>query len=74
MTYLILTLAAVAAVTAWLLRLRWWPYGRCPACQGRKGRGTGSSPRAWSRCSRCGGSGERLRPGARIWQRNRKDG
>jgi hypothetical protein len=38
-----------------------WPYGPCPACRGRRGRGPGSSSAAWSRCRRCGGHGERLR-------------
>ena len=67
----VLAVAAVAAAY-WLIHLRTHPYGPCPSCRGRRGRGVGSTGRAWSRCYRCGGSGERLRPGARLWARNRE--
>jgi hypothetical protein len=38
-----------------------WPYGPCPSCKGRRGRGPGSTRRAWSQCKRCGGRGEQVR-------------
>jgi hypothetical protein len=60
-----------AALVFVLVRTRFWPNGRCPACQGRKGRGVGSTDRAFSRCGRCGGSGERIRPLALIWPQHR---
>ena len=58
---------AVQAVRAWF-----WPIGPCPACRGRKGRGVGSTARSFSRCGRCGGSGERIRPLALAWPRHRE--
>lgn len=70
--YLALALVLVLAAAAWLVRLRYWPYGPCRACEGRRGRGIGSSRQAWSHCQKCRGSGERLRPGARLWARNRE--
>lgn len=63
-------LAAVAVV--WLVRLWLWPYGPCSRCRGRRGRGFGSTRTAWSRCRACGGTGERLRPGARLFTRHRQ--
>ena len=66
-------LIAAAAVTAVAVRARFWPYARCRACQGRKGRGIASTDRAYSRCHRCGGSGERIRPAALLWRRWREE-
>ena len=68
-----LILLIAAAVTAILaVRARFWPWGRCPACRKRKGRGIGSTDQSFSRCRRCGGSGERIRPLALIWPRHRE--
>jgi hypothetical protein len=68
----LLILAVLAAVLAVVLvRTRFWPNGRCPACRGRKGRGIGSTDQAFNRCRRCGGSGERIRPLALIWPQHR---
>ena len=61
------------AVREGLLRARFWPYGPCPACQDRRGRSRGSTARAWNRCPRCGGPGERIRPLARIYPRWREE-
>ena len=55
-----------------LVRSRFWPNGRCPRCRSRKGRGAGSTDQAFNRCGRCGGSGERIRPLARIWPAHRE--
>lgn len=69
--YVLLILLAVVAFA--LIRSWFWPYGRCPACTGRKGRGIGSTDSAFSRCRRCGGKGERVRPLALIWPRWRAE-
>lgn len=51
-----------------LYLLRCWthPFGPCRSCKGRRGRKAGSTRRSWGRCRACGGSGERLRWGARL--------
>jgi hypothetical protein len=69
---LLITAALAAALVLVLVRTRFWPNGRCPACRRRKGRGVGSTDRAFSRCGRCGGSGERIRPLALIWPQHRE--
>jgi hypothetical protein len=61
------TAIGVVVVGGVLVRARFWPYGPCPACKGRRGRGRGSTDKAWSRCPRCGGGGERVRPISRIY-------
>lgn len=67
----VMAAAGVAAVV--LVRARFWPYAACRACQGRRGRGVGSTPRAYNRCHWCGGSGERIRPLAKIYPRWREE-
>lgn len=69
----VLAVAAVAAATAFLVRTRFWFLGPCPRCQGRRGRGWGSSPRAFNHWCKCGGSGERVRPLSMIWARHRAE-
>jgi hypothetical protein len=71
MAALLITAALAAVLVFVLIRTRFWPYGRCPSCRGRKGRGAGSTDRAFSSCGRCGGSGERVRPLAYIWPQHR---
>lgn len=73
MEALILTLAAAAVVAVPLVRARFFPYAPCPSCQRRRGRGRGSRPEAYSRCRKCGGSGERIRPLALIYARHREE-
>lgn len=41
-----------------------WPYASCRSCDGEKVRAPGG--KAWRRCGRCKGSGERLRLGAQL--------
>jgi hypothetical protein len=65
--------AAGAAIGLVLARARFWPYGPCPACRGRRGRGRGSTDKAWNRCPRCGGGGERIRPISRIYGKWREE-
>ncbi len=71
---------AVLTVVFLLVRAWFWPYGPCPACtghrsEGRGGRGRGlcSTVKAYNRCHRCGGKGERVRPLARIYPRWREE-
>jgi hypothetical protein len=71
--WLIITGAAAVAAGVPLVRARFWPYGPCPACQDRRGRSRGSTARAWNRCPRCGGRGERVRPLSRIYPRWREE-
>jgi hypothetical protein len=66
-----LWLIALAVTAVLAVRSRFWPWARCRACQGRKGRGAGSTDRAYNRCYWCGGSGERVRPLALIWPQHR---
>ena len=71
-----LILAAAVAVVFLLVRARFWPWGPCPWCtrkgRGKAGRGIGSTDQAFSRCGRCGGSGERIRPLALLWPQHRE--
>ncbi len=73
MAALVLAAFTLAAGGAVLLRGRFWPYGPCRSCQGRKGRGAGSTAEAYNRCRRCGGSGERIRLAAMAWPRHREE-
>jgi hypothetical protein len=68
-----LALAVLAAAGWWLLRLRLHPYGRCRRCRSRPGRNIGSSAEAYGRCGACGGTGERIRTGARSVNPNLKE-
>jgi hypothetical protein len=65
-TALWVSLAVIGAGLGWLGHSWWWPFQRCPACMGRGGRGALSTPRAFNRCRRCKGTGERVRIGARA--------
>jgi hypothetical protein len=58
----LLLLAAYAAHSVF------WPHAKCRWCKGRK-RSRSPSGRAWRNCSHCGGSGERLRVGARLFEK-----
>lgn len=75
MTTLVLVIVAVVAVLG--VRSWWFPYGPCPRCtrqgRGKAGRGFGSGGQAWNRCGACAGSGERIRPLARVWPQHRAE-
>lgn len=60
----LLLLAVLAAV--YLLGCVIWPYRPCPRCRGGKSRSP--SGRAWRDCGRCGGTGRRIRVGARLFR------
>lgn len=70
--WLTFALAVVIVVTVALTRARFYPYGRCWACRGRKS-GPGSTARAFSKCWQCGGSGVRVRTASRIFPRWREE-
>ena len=61
MTAALLAFTAVVAVVVFLLWCWFWPIKRCRRCAGRKGRGRGSTKFGYSRCRKCGGSGEQVR-------------
>ena len=74
MSIVVVVLAVVAAGAVVVARTRWWPYGPCPRCRGRRGRGTGSTGGAYRKCGACKGSGERIRPMSRLlWARWREE-
>ncbi|MGH9288435.1 MAG: hypothetical protein ACRD0V_09145 [Acidimicrobiales bacterium] len=61
----------VFLVLAYLVSCWWWPYAACPRCKGaarfRSGLGAW-----WRNCPRCGGSGHKVRFGARVLERMRR--
>ncbi|HVB45262.1 MAG TPA: hypothetical protein VNF47_21510 [Streptosporangiaceae bacterium] len=67
MTWLVVLL--VAGYAGWWVLSRWlWPFTACWRCQGGR-RNPGSNARRWGKCRACGGSGERMRFGARTLHR-----
>ena len=61
----------VAAVGLWVMSCRAYPYTACPKCDAL-GRVKDPSGRNWRTCAHCGGTGQRLRPGAHLFgARNR---
>ena len=56
---LLIALVVVAVISRWR-----WPIARCRSCRG-SGRNAGSNSDRWGICRRCGGSGKRIRVGAR---------
>ena len=72
-TGLYFTAGAAFGLVFLLVRAWFWPYGPCPRCEGRRGRNRGSTAKAYGRCGKCGGKGERVRPLARIWPRWREE-
>ena len=61
---IIVALSAAAGYVLWRMSLRAHPYARCLWCRGRRGRNRGSR-QVWGNCKHCGGSGRRLRLGAK---------
>jgi hypothetical protein len=62
----VIVAAVIIAALAYYFSLRIWPYGPCLRCIGHAGKNRGSNRRRWGRCKRCGGSGQRIRLGARL--------
>lgn len=65
MTLLLLIAVASVAYGSWRVSLRLHPYAPCRRCSGNRGRNWGSTGSRWGNCPRCGGSGRRMRWGAR---------
>jgi hypothetical protein len=59
-------LAAVVWLAGYAVHCAWWPFAACRTCDGA-GKFRSKSGRAWRRCRRCKGSGERVRVGRRLW-------
>ena len=66
----VLVLAAVIAGGYWG-SLRLWPWRPCRRCDGG-GRNAGSNRRRFGTCPACGGSGRKLRLGARMIERRKR--
>lgn len=58
--------AAVVGGLVYGVECWWWPFAACGKCGGA-GRFRSPSGRAWRRCRRCKGSGERVRVGRKLW-------
>jgi len=54
----------LAPVIVYVISVFLWPYARCRSCRG-SATSMGSNQRRWNVCSRCDGSGQRIRFGAR---------
>lgn len=59
-------LAAAAGGAWYVFACWWWPFAACGKCEG-VGKFRSPSGRAWRKCRRCKGSGERVRVGRRLW-------
>jgi hypothetical protein len=67
----VLTLAGLGLLALWLISLLLHPFTTCDSCQGTP-RSYGSiATRSFRLCGSCGGTGRRLRVGARVWPQNR---
>jgi hypothetical protein len=64
-------IAGLGMFVAWAVSLLLHPYTVCGSCKGTP-RSYGSiATRSFRLCPSCGGTGRRLRLGARIWPQNR---
>jgi hypothetical protein len=64
-------IAGLGMLVAWAVSLLLHPYTGCGSCKGTP-RSYGSfATRSFRLCPGCGGTGRRLRVGARIWPQNR---
>lgn len=63
-----LFLGAVILAALYVASLKIWPFTSCGWCSGG-GRNAGSNRKRWGNCRHCGGTGRRLRFGARMLAR-----
>ena len=68
-TFVVLT--GLGLLVAWALSLLLHPYTACGSCKGSPRSFGTIATRSFRLCGTCGGSGRRLRVGARIWPQNR---
>ena len=59
-------LFVAACIGLWVMSCRAYPYTACPKCDAI-GRVKHPSGKYWRPCPHCGGEGQRLRPGARLF-------
>lgn len=62
---ILLVLAAVVWLAGYAAAVRWWPYVACRKCSGAS-KLRSPSGKAWRICTRCRGTGRRLRLGRRV--------
>jgi hypothetical protein len=61
-----LIVAGILAALVYMIHCALFPFAACLRCGGGGRRRSGSG-RSWRRCSKCKGTGERVRVGRRIW-------
>lgn len=61
----VLALCVIGYVLGYAAACRWWPFKACRKCNG-EGKLRSPSGKAWRKCTRCKGTGARLRTGRRI--------
>lgn len=66
MTALLTATAIVAAVAGYFAACTFWPFAKCPGCDGT-GRKMSPSGKHWREHRRCKGTGRRLRLGRRVF-------
>lgn len=62
---IVIIVGVPVAAGVYLLACWIWPFAACHRCEGL-GRFRSPSGKAWRRCRRCKGTGERLRVGHRV--------
>lgn len=62
----ILALLALVWLAGYLIACWIWPFAACSKCKGARVYRSPSG-KAWRKCRRCKGSGERIRTGRRVW-------
>jgi hypothetical protein len=67
----LLLLAGLGLLVIWILSLLLHPFTACTSCKGTPRLYGAVATRSFRLCPSCGGSGRRLRTGARMWRQNR---
>jgi hypothetical protein len=67
----ILMIAGLGLLVAWTVSLLLHPFTACSSCKGSPRSFGLVATRSFRLCPACGGSGRRLRVGARMWPQNR---
>jgi hypothetical protein len=68
----VLVLVGLGLLVLWLLSLLLHPFTTCSSCNGTPRSYGAVATRSFRLCGNCGGSGRRLRVGARVWPQNRE--
>lgn len=67
----LVVVAGLGLFVAWAVSLLLHPYTACSSCKGNPRSFGAIATRSFRLCGACGGSGRRLRVGARMWPHNR---